>query len=55
MSIIRNILGFFAELPLTIGVVLGLLATPFKLASLSENPIESIKNLFQGIFKMVFG
>ena len=55
MSIIETILGFFVELPLTIGVLLGLLATPFKLAMLSENPMESLKNLFQGIFKKIFG
>lgn len=55
MSVIEKILGFFIELPLAIGVVLGLLATPVKLASLSENPIESLMNLFQSIFKKLFG
>ena len=55
MSVIEKIPGFFIELPLAIGVVLGLLATPFKLASLSENPIESLMNLFQSIFKKIFG
>ena len=36
MSIIETILGFFAELPLAIGVTLDLLSTPFKLAMLSD-------------------
>lgn len=55
MNIIENILGFFVELPLAIGVVLGLVATPFKLAMLSENPIESLRDLIQNIFKKLFG
>ena len=55
ISEIEKILGFFVELPLAIGVVLGLLATPFKLATLSENPIESLRDLIQSIFKKIFG
>ena len=55
MNIVEKILGFFIELPLAIAVVSGLLATPFKLAMLSENPIESLKELIQSIFKKIVG
>ena len=55
MDIIEKILGFFVELPLATGVLLGLLVTPFKLATLSENPIESLKDLIQSIFKKIIG